>query len=123
MHELTLCRQIVDIVLDKLSPSVIVKEINLEVGQLAGVDAQALLFGFDVVAKETLLSNAQLNIIEIPGQASCGNCGNCFALSNRYDPCVQCGGHSLSIIAGEELVIKSMEVEPCAESADVIQGK
>jgi hydrogenase nickel incorporation protein HypA/HybF len=123
MHELTLCRNIIDITLRNIPPNTKVKKINLEIGKLVSVDPQALLFSFDVIAKNTQLSDALLNIIEIDGKASCNVCNYSFVILKLYVSCMKCGGHALSILAGEELRIKSMEVEPCVEFAAVVKVK
>ena len=123
MHELTLCRNIVDIALKNAPPNTKIKKINLELGKLVAVDRHALLFSFDVIAKNTLVSDAQLNIIEVEGKARCNDCGYSFALLERYFSCTECKAYSLSIIEGEELRIKSMEVEPCAEFVAVEKAK
>lgn len=121
MHELTLCRNIVDIAVSNVSGNRKIKKINLEVGKLALIDKQALLFSFDLVAQKTLAADATLSIIEIESKARCNVCHCVFALLQRYDACPRCNGHSLSILLGEELRIKSMEVEGCVESADAMK--
>ncbi|MBU0456415.1 MAG: hydrogenase maturation nickel metallochaperone HypA, partial [Gammaproteobacteria bacterium] len=69
MHELTLCRNIVDIALDVIEGDRKVHAVILELGALAGVQKEALLFSFDVVTQNTALAEAKLVIIDVPGKA------------------------------------------------------
>lgn len=112
MHELSVCKNIIEIVEDhsrKLQKRV--KVITLEIGHFALVEKSALIFSFELVAKNTAAEQAVLQIIDIPARARCESC-HCFVtIQNRMDSCRNCGNFSLTLIEGEELRIKSMEVE------------
>ncbi|MCU0533524.1 MAG: hydrogenase maturation nickel metallochaperone HypA [Hydrococcus sp. Prado102] len=71
----------------------------------------AIRFCFDVCCKGTVLEGANLEIIEIPGLASCCNCGAKINLDRPFGICDRCGSVELKIIQGQELKIKSMEIE------------
>lgn len=112
MHELSLCRSLLDIINEQAAGKNFkcVKKVILEVGQLAAVDASALRFGFEIVTKGTLADGAVLDIITIEGRALCNACHQCVKLENYYDACQNCGQFSLTVTQGEELRIQSMEV-------------
>lgn len=88
-----------------------VKLVRLEVGALAGVDAAAMEFGFEVVTRGTLAAGARLEIFSVPAQAWCLPCGQTVEVAERFDACPLCGGHQLQVTAGDELRIKELEVE------------
>ena len=113
MHELSLCRAIIDIVNEHVAGTncTRVKKIDLEIGQLAGVDQAALRFGFEAITKGTIAEQAVLNIIVIEGQALCDTCQKTVKLEHYYDACQTCGHFSLAVTQGEELRVKSMEIE------------
>lgn len=115
MHELSLCRHILDIINDHVSSSLkscnCVKKVVLEIGQLAAVDKAALSFSFDIVTKNTVADGATLEIIDIAGKAHCATCQKTVKLERYYDACPKCGTFSLTITHGEELRVKYMEVE------------
>ncbi|GAB4237760.1 MAG: hypothetical protein Kow0049_23800 [Stanieria sp.] len=71
----------------------------------------AIRFCFDVCCQGTVLEGASLEIIEVSGLASCCNCGAKIPLSEPFGICDRCGSIELKIIQGEELKIKSMEIE------------
>ena len=112
MHELSLCRSLLDIINEHAAgkPFKCVKKVTLEVGQLAAVDESALRFGFEIVTKGTLAEGAVLDIITVDGLAICNACHQCVKLENYYDACQNCGQFSLTVTQGEELRIQSMEV-------------
>ncbi|PWY53901.1 hydrogenase maturation nickel metallochaperone HypA [Legionella qingyii] len=113
MHELWLCKSILEIIKQKADTTQCarIKKIVLEIGQLAAVEKNALIFGFTVIAKGTVAENAELYIVDIPGEALCESCQKRIPLQQYYDACQACGSHALKVIHGEELRIKSMVVE------------
>ncbi len=113
MHELSLCAGIVDVLREQASAHdyARVKTVRLEVGELAGVEVEALRFGFDVAARGTLADGATLEIVPVPGTAWCLPCAREVVTHRRFDPCPRCGTHQLRLLAGDELRIKELEVE------------
>lgn len=112
MHELSLCRAILDIIHDHVTDKSgkQVKKIGLEIGQLAAVDEAALHFGFDAVRKGTVAHQAILEIVTIPGMALCNLCRTTIAVQHSYDLCPTCGNMSLTITQGEELRVNYLEI-------------
>lgn len=112
MHELSICRNILDIVLEQAATDGFsrVERIGLEIGPFAGIEIEALRFGFDVVTKGSLAEGARLDIHETAGTARCADCGASTVLLRRFDPCPQCGSHNLRVTGGEDLRVKELEV-------------
>lgn len=112
MHELSLCRAILGIVNEHLEGrgAASVKRLTLEIGQLAAVDHHALLFAFEAFARGTPLEGACLDILTVPGLALCAGCRKETVLQHYYDACQHCGQFALSILQGEEMRVKSMEI-------------
>lgn len=88
-----------------------VTKITLEIGVLAGIEANALLFCFAAVAQNSLAEGAQLIIESKPARAICERCLQQVSVVNCYDPCPHCGQLRVRILQGEEMIIKSLEVE------------
>jgi hydrogenase nickel incorporation protein HypA/HybF len=112
MHELGIARNIVALVGEAARGRRVVR-VTLEVGQLSGVMSEAIAFCFQVVAEGTELDGAILDICEIVGQARCQDCGTEFATATLCLVCA-CGSHRISVLRGEELNVKSMELEEAA---------
>jgi hydrogenase nickel incorporation protein HypA/HybF len=109
MHELGIARNIVAIVADAADGRR-VRRITVEVGKLAGVMSDAVAFCFPIASEGTALAGASLDIREIEGRARCIDCGTEFAMHTLYQPCA-CGSRCLVRLAGEELNVKSIELE------------
>jgi hydrogenase nickel incorporation protein HypA/HybF len=109
MHELGITCNIVAIVREAANGRK-VSRVTLEVGRHSGIMADALAFCFDVVARHTELDGATLDIREVDGHARCLACGAEFATTTLYEPCA-CGSRRLLLLKGEELKIKTMELE------------
>jgi hydrogenase nickel incorporation protein HypA/HybF len=109
MHEMGITQSIVAIVEEQAAGRKVTR-VTLEIGKLAAILPDAIRFCFEIVAQGSALDGAELDIIEIPGRARCLDCGSDVMLNQIFDPC-GCGSRRLERLAGEELKIKSMEVE------------
>lgn len=113
MHEMSLCEGVLQVMEDQAQSVGFnrVKTVWLEIGDLAGVEVEAMRFGFDVVIKGSVADGATLEIINLPGRAWCMACSHEVAITQRFDPCPDCGGYQLQVTGGDELRIKELEVE------------
>jgi hydrogenase nickel incorporation protein HypA/HybF len=109
VHELALAQAIVDTASEIAGDGRVVR-IVLEIGALALVVPDALRFGFDLVAADTPVAGAELAIVETPGRARCRDCDGEVALARPFGRC-GCGSSDLAWISGEELRIKTVEVQ------------
>ena len=112
MHELALTCEIVAMA-EEAAAGRHVTRVTLVIGQLSGAMTEAIRFCFDAVARGTALDGAALDIIEPEGRARCGDCGAEFATPNLLT-CCGCGSFALTRLQGEELNIKSIELEEAA---------
>ncbi len=109
MHELSITRNIVATVVEHARGRK-VDGVTLKVGDLAGIELQALRFCFDICAEGTCLEGAELHIEQIPGRGRCLECDERVPLEQPIAIC-PCDKRARMIIeAGEELLIHSMEV-------------
>jgi len=108
MHELGIAQEIVSIVADR-AEGARVKRVILEVGKLTLIVPDALRFCFDLCTNDTVVEGAKLEIREIPGRARCRDCGSEMVFDEPFGLC-GCGGANLEWLAGDELMIKEMEV-------------
>jgi hydrogenase nickel incorporation protein HypA/HybF len=109
MHELALTCSIVDLV-EEAAQGRRVRRVTVEIGALSGVMADAIAFCFPEVARETVAEDAELDIRRIEARARCNACGAEFATPALYTPCA-CGSLDLDRLCGEELNVRSMELE------------
>ncbi len=113
MHEMSLCEGVLQILEEQARAQQYrkVKQVWLEIGALSGVEVEAMRFSFEVVCRGTLAEGAELNIIEVPGQAWCMPCAEPVTVTQRHEPCPRCGSYQLQITGGDEMKIKELEVE------------
>jgi hydrogenase nickel incorporation protein HypA/HybF len=113
MHEMSLAESVLHIIEDtaRAEGCTKVKVVRLEIGQLAGVEAEALRFCFDVVTRDSIAQDAQLEIIETAGMGKCMQCGCETSIATLYEACPQCGSYGMNVIGGDAMRVKELEVE------------
>ncbi len=82
-----------------------VRTVHLRIGEMAGVNEEALRFAFEVMSKGTAAEGSKLEIEKVPLRARCGACG---ADSNPADfvfRCPACGSGDVMILAGREMEV------------------
>ncbi len=80
-----------------------VLRVRLEIGVLAGVEIEALRFGFEVAARDSVAERAALVIEECAGSAWCEQCRRDVSIPDRLSPCPVCGGYGLRVTGGTEM--------------------
>ena len=112
MHEMSLAEGVVQLIEDsaKANHFTCVKTVWLEIGQLSGVEAEAVRFCFDAVAHGGVAEGAVLEIIETPGQGRCFDCRKTVAVAARFEPCPLCGNYNVEVTGGTEMRVKELEV-------------
>lgn len=108
MHELSITRNTIAIVGEEAGERQVLR-LQLWVGKLTCVMPQALRFCLDTCSAGTVLEGARLEIEEIPGRLRCEDCQREFASDQLFGEC-ECGSRELRCIAGEELLIREMEI-------------
>lgn len=110
MHELSIAQSIVTLA-GEAAQGRRVTRINVEIGALSGVLADSVAFGFDLLAEGTPIEGAKLNILQITALARCDDCGQEFMLAQRATAC-SCGSFRHALLRGDELSVRSIELEP-----------
>lgn len=125
MHELSIAENLIEAAESAAcaeGASAVVR-IRIRLGEWAGVDAQALRFGFDVLARGTLLDGACFEIEEIAARVRCRACGAESATDGmRIGVCGQCGSMQMQLTRGRELEIVEMEIEDVAHAAHKVRA-
>ncbi len=112
MHEMSLAESIVQIAEEtaRQNGAKRVSMVTLEVGQLAGVELEALRFCFDAASRSSLVEGARLEILQPPGQAWCMPCGEQVVVAALADSCPRCGSYQLQVNGGNELKVREIEI-------------
>ena len=110
MHEMSITQSVVEIC-EGHAGGRRVTDVVLEIGELSGVVPDSVEFCFEACTKGTLLEGARLKVEIIPAIGCCPACQQQVPVSSLFDPCPGCGAFGLSIVSGEELRVKELELE------------
>ncbi len=113
MHELSIANSILEAVnkeRERLNGAR-VKKVGVRIGELAGVDPDALSFGFEILVKDTDLEPLALEIEFISRRHECSRCKQAFTVVDYQMDCPACGSKETRCVAGDELQLAYLEVE------------
>ena len=112
MHEATLAENILSIALDaaKQNHATKIFKVGLTLGEMAGVEVEALTLSFDVLKKNTPADCAELVIKCVPISATCNKCGKTFRLERYNFFCPECDG-VLILQSGREILVEFVDCE------------
>lgn len=113
MHELSIANSILEAVRkerERLN-GVRVTKVGVRIGELAGVDPEALSFGFGVLVKDTDLEPLPLEIEFTSRRHECSKCKHVFTVVDYQLDCPACGTKETRCIGGDELELAYLEVE------------
>ncbi|MGD1854328.1 MAG: hydrogenase maturation nickel metallochaperone HypA [Leptolyngbyaceae cyanobacterium] len=87
-----------------------IHRLQLQIGELSGVDPDALAFAFDVVSNDTLADKAELELISVPVTCYCSSCQQTFQPLEWVYECPCCHRLSVDIRQGRMLELTSLEI-------------
>jgi len=96
-------------------------KVGVRIGELAGVDPDALSFAFEALTLDTPLAGLVLDVEYRAPRSRCRDCGREFEVKKFELLCPGCGGINGECISGDELEFAYLELEdpeeehePCA---------
>ena len=112
MHEMGIAESLVNelVGLLKKNKGARIETVNIELGPLAGIDAEALDFAFTFAAEDTPAKGAKLVLEKLPLMTECLDCGKSAESKLGDLKCEFCGSGNVKIIKGREMIIKSVEL-------------
>lgn len=112
MHELSIILSIVDRAAEVVQQNhgKAVGKIELEIGELAGIEWTSFDFAWEPAVRDSVLSKAKRVVHRIPGIAVCSRCEKEFQKVNLFDPCPECGEYLHHLKSGKELRIRSITI-------------
>ena len=113
MHELSLAMEVVDLALNELKSKQLksVLELEVEVGDLSGVEFETFQTAIEMAVKGTLMENTTVILTRVHGLGRCSNCEKEFQMEHRVSLCPYCKGFPGEILSGTEFRIVSLLVE------------
>ncbi len=113
MHELSIALSIVESAEEAAlnNGASVISKVEVEIGTMAGVETDALLFAWDSVIQNTMAQNAPLIIHTIRAEAKCLECGKDFPIDNYFTECPQCKSFRYQVTRGRELKVSSVTID------------
>jgi hydrogenase nickel incorporation protein HypA/HybF len=110
MHEMSITQGIIDICVNHARGRRVLS-VDVEIGELSSVVPESVEFCFEACSQGTLLEGSKINIIRIPGSGLCLECGTDTPLTALFGACRHCGSYRVTLVTGEEMRVKEIEVE------------
>jgi hydrogenase nickel incorporation protein HypA/HybF len=112
MHEMSLAEGVLQLIEDAARAQEFSKvtTVWLEIGQLSGVEVEAMKFCFDAVTRDSIAEGAALEIVATPGTGWCMQCSQTVPMQEVFGECPQCGSHQMQVTGGTEMRVKELEV-------------
>jgi hydrogenase nickel incorporation protein HypA/HybF len=117
MHEMAIAQSVVDIACAHADGRR-VERVEMRIGHLRQVVPSALELAFELAGVGTAVEGAALDVEQVPTRCRCRTCGaesepDWFPLA-----CDRCGRLDVDVVAGEELLVVSLEVLNPTEEAE-----
>jgi hydrogenase nickel incorporation protein HypA/HybF len=113
MHELSVSTAVADTAIRHAAGRQ-VSVVNLRVGALRQVVPDSLAFYWDIVTRETVCEGSELVQELIAARLACDGCDHEWVVEFPAFRCPACGSSVVSVLAGNELEVESIEVEETA---------
>ncbi len=112
MHEMSLAEGVLQLIEDaaRTQDFARVTTVWLEIGQLSGVEVEAMKFCFDAVMRDSIADGARLEIVATPGSGWCLQCSMAVPMSEVFGECPRCGSYQMQVTGGTEMRVKELEV-------------
>lgn len=119
MHEFSIAAQILECVLQVARDhgGLPVKSVSLDIGGLQRIAPEALRFAFEASTQGTLAEGAALDWREIAVLVQCDACGREYGPEGPFWICPGCGATGGQVRHGDELLVRSVELEGTDDEA------
>jgi hydrogenase nickel incorporation protein HypA/HybF len=107
MHEIGLCESVLAAV-ERRAEGRPVAGLTLRVGTLLRVVPEAFAQSFEMVAAGSVAEGATPELVFVPVQGRCEDCGETFESHDAILACPACGGVRVAREGGDDLVLEAL---------------
>ena len=113
MHEYSIVQSLLDLCEQnaQANGAKIVHKVVVGIGELSSVEPSLLETAFHTFKEDTMAKDAKLAIERIELKAECLSCKSEFKPSLNDYICPSCGSADTKLLAGDELLLLSLEIE------------
>jgi hydrogenase nickel incorporation protein HypA/HybF len=121
MHELSVCQSIITQVtqIAHENDAQAVTKVIVQIGPLSGIEAPLLEHAFPIASAGSIAQDAALETQTLAIRVRCNICGNENEAPVNKLLCSACGSWQTSLLSGDEMLLKSIELEKSEEQAHV----
>jgi hydrogenase nickel incorporation protein HypA/HybF len=113
MHELSISSAIVATAVAHASGRR-VSVVSVRIGHMRQAVPSSLRFYFEIVARDTVVEGAELELEVVPGRLRCNACEHDWSVESPAFRCPQCRSGDVAVLSGSELEVESIQVEDAA---------
>lgn len=112
MHEISIAQSIISLA-EKAAASqnAVISGVDLEVGELSGIEVEALRFSFSIIKEQSALKDAELNVLITKGEAECEQCREVFPCPSYTSSCPNCHSYLKKITRGADMKVLSITLD------------
>jgi hydrogenase nickel incorporation protein HypA/HybF len=126
MHEFSICRSIIAVVLAEMKKiknrRARLRKVNIIAGQYHRLVPANLKFAYKILTRDTAAEGSALCIKSMPVILKCHACGWQGRTNQAFFLCKKCGQGNVEITGGKELCLESLELETVRRSGFRVQG-
>lgn len=113
MHEMAIAEGILDIAQQTAiaNNAKIVRRITMQIGEMAGVEIEALRFAFSSLVIGTIAEGAEIEVEWVPLIGKCLDCSYEFPVEDYRFVCPCCESTLVQTKSGRELKVASIDIE------------
>jgi len=112
MHELAIAEHLIELIGKHVRESGGQRavRVTVQLGEMSGVMADALLFCYELAAKSTCADGSELVIDSVPAVIECRSCQARTCPVEFSMLCPECGGSDTELVQGRDLLLREIEV-------------
>lgn len=113
MHERTIAKNLLNVVLDKATihgKKNKIELIRIVVGEFTMIHDELLVDTFYQLSQSTMAEGARIEIIPTLLRGQCQGCLKEFYINKKSFQCPYCGNQSIQVVSGDELFVQDIEL-------------
>ncbi len=109
VHELSICRSMIGIV-TKHAAGRDVTTVHIRIGTMRQIVPDTLVYCWSLVTENTELDGCRLDVERVGARIRCNDCGHEADLIEPVLICTSCRAPRVTLVAGDEFLITSLEL-------------
>lgn len=124
MHELSVCQSILSQAgrIARDNGAARIGQVTVQIGPLSGVEVPLLERAFEIASLAAGDGGILLRVETAPVKIHCASCDSESAAEPNRLVCSKCGNWRVRLVSGDQMILKSVELEMAEEAAPSAPG-